>query len=136
MRYTFDIQSALPMLGDSMTVGLAGALLAVVFGFLFVALAVATAQYVFGALGLYRIAKRRGIHNPWLAWVPVANVWLLGSVSDHYQYIVKRKVTKRRKVLLILEIAVVVLSLSLCLSLHLSLSVCLSIARHLFPSEK
>ena len=43
------------------------------------------AAYVLQALGLYTIAKRRGISNPWLAWVPVAWVWVLGSISDQFR---------------------------------------------------
>lgn len=66
------------------------------------------ASYVLNSLGMYTIAKRRGIHNPWLAWVPVGNVWLLGSISDQYQYVAKGNVRKRRKVLLGLNIAVAV----------------------------
>ena len=38
--------------------------------------------YVIKSLGLYTIAKRRGIHHPGLAWVPIANTWILGSISD------------------------------------------------------
>jgi len=61
--------------------------------------------YIFHALGMYSIAKRRGIHNPWLAWIPVADNWILGSISDQYQYVVGGKVRNRRKVLLGLNIA-------------------------------
>lgn len=64
------------------------------------------AAYVIGALSLYTIAKRRGIDKPWLAWVPVANAWILGSISDQYQQLMKNKETTRRKTLLILNIAV------------------------------
>ena len=60
--------------------------------------------YIFSGLGLYTIAKRRGIHNPWLAWVPWANLWLLGSIADHYRYVVRGEVKNRRKVLLGTEI--------------------------------
>lgn len=65
--------------------------------------------YVFLALGLYTIAQRRGLSNPWLAWIPVANVWLLGSISDQYQQMTRNKKTNRRKILLWLEIALYVL---------------------------
>ncbi len=65
--------------------------------------------YVFDAVGVYRIAKRRGIHHPWLAWIPVGNSWLLGSISDHYQYVAKQKVTKRRVILLVLGIVTAVM---------------------------
>lgn len=65
--------------------------------------------YVLQSLGLYRIAVRRELKNPWLAWVPVGNVWMLGMISDQYQYVVKGKVRNRRKVILGLEIAMVAL---------------------------
>ena len=62
------------------------------------------AVYIFTGLGLYTIAKRRGIHNPWLAWVPFGNMWLLGTISDHYQSVANGKVTRRRVVLLVTNI--------------------------------
>lgn len=40
------------------------------------------ASYIVNALGLYRAAKASGINNSWLAWIPVANIWVLGSVTD------------------------------------------------------
>lgn len=61
--------------------------------------------YVLQALALYTIAKRRGIKKPWMAWIPLVNVWILGSISDQYQYVVKRQVKNKRKVLLGLNIA-------------------------------
>ena len=65
-------------------------------------------SYVFTALSLYTIAQRRGIKNPWMAWVPVLNYWILGSISDQYRYVVRGQVRNRRKVLLILEVLKVV----------------------------
>lgn len=66
--------------------------------------------YVLQALSLYSIAKRRGIGKPWLSWIPVANTWILGSISDQYQYVVKGKVRNKRKWLLVLEIVQYVLA--------------------------
>ena len=40
------------------------------------------ASYVLSAAAIYVISRRRGLHKPWLAWIPVVNVWLLGSQSD------------------------------------------------------
>ena len=40
------------------------------------------ASYVLSSMAVYTIARRRGLRKPWLAWIPVANVWLLGSLSD------------------------------------------------------
>ena len=60
--------------------------------------------YVLQALALYTIAKRRKIKKPWLAWVPIADVWILGSISEQYQYVVKGAVKSKRKTLLVLNI--------------------------------
>lgn len=62
--------------------------------------------YVFQAIGLYRIAKRRGIPHAWFAWLPFLGDWLLGSISDQFRYVVKNKITHRRVILLILAIVV------------------------------
>ena len=84
----------------------------VIYGvFMLIALAAGIAMYVLQSVGMYTIAKRRGIHHPGLAWVPVANMWILGSISDQYRYVVKRKIRNRRKVLLGLLIATYVLLL-------------------------
>lgn len=66
---------------------------------------ISVAVYVLHAYGIYTIARRRTIHHPWLAWLPVGEMWILGSISDQYQYMVKGKVCSRRKVLLGMSIA-------------------------------
>lgn len=71
--------------------------------------AISIACYVLTGLGLYTLAKRRGIGKPWLAWIPVVNVWIIGSLSDQYRYVVKRQVKSKRKVLLVLNIILTVL---------------------------
>lgn len=77
--------------------------------FYLIALAFAIVCYVFESLGMYTIAKRRTIKHPWLAWIPVANLWILGCISDQYKYVAKGKVTNRRKILLALGIVTLVL---------------------------
>ena len=62
------------------------------------------ASYVLTALALYTIARRRGLKNPWLAWIPVADCWLLGSLSDQYRYVVKGEHKSKRKILLFFRI--------------------------------
>lgn len=61
-------------------------------------------SYVFSSLALYTIAQRREIRKPWLAWIPVVNVWILGSISDQYRYVTSGEVKNKRKVLLTLSI--------------------------------
>lgn len=60
--------------------------------------------YVLRAMSLYTVARRRELKNPWLAWLPVGFEWLLGSVSDQYQYLVKEKNTSRRKLMVAFSI--------------------------------
>lgn len=68
------------------------------------------AAYVFCGLSLYTIAQRRQIKKPWLAWIPVVNVWILGSISDQYRYVVNGEIKSKRKVLLTLSILNAILS--------------------------
>ena len=84
-------------------------------------------SYVLTALALYTIAKRRGLNKPWLAWIPVVDVWLLGSLSDQYQYVVRGRNRSKRKSLLVLGIlsfvlgiAVIILAISLLTQLVLA----------------
>ncbi|MBQ9148150.1 MAG: hypothetical protein IJX69_01150 [Oscillospiraceae bacterium] len=81
------------------------AILGLMIGILLIMMALMVVVYVFQSLGLYTIAKRRDIQNPWLAWVPIGNYWILGSISDQYQYVTKNKVTNKRKILLWISIA-------------------------------
>jgi len=67
------------------------------------------ATYVLRALGMYSIAKRRGINHPWLSWIPLLDLWVLGCISDQYQYVVKGKEKNKRKWLLGLNIALAVI---------------------------
>lgn len=47
-------------------------------------LGIGIASYVMNSLALHKIADRRGIQNPWLAWIPFANYWIIGSIADEY----------------------------------------------------
>lgn len=67
------------------------------------------AVYILTSLSLYTIAQRRGLHAPWLAWIPVANSWLLGSISDQFRYVTQGQNKAKRKWLLGLNIALAVL---------------------------
>lgn len=64
----------------------------------------AAVAYVFQSLSFYSIAKRRGINRPWLSWIPVGNMWILGCISDQYRYVAKGQVKNKRKALLTLNI--------------------------------
>ena len=38
--------------------------------------------YVLTALGLMKLAQNKGIENAWLAWIPLANLYLLGKIVE------------------------------------------------------
>ncbi len=62
--------------------------------------------YVMQSMGLYTLAKRRGIRKPWLAWLPVGNMWIWGSLSDQYRYVVKGEIKNKRKALIGLTLGI------------------------------
>lgn len=76
------------------------------------ALCYSVVVYVLQSAGMYTIAKRRGIHHSWLAWIPIGSMWVLGSISDQYQFVAKGKIRNRRRVLLWLMVAVYALLLA------------------------
>jgi len=112
MDYGFEyaIPDVVEGAAEGLLVGTAGIVTGILLIVYLILMAYAIVALVLNAVGMYRIAKRRGIHHAWLAWIPIASNWLLGSISDHYQYVAKQKVTKRRKTLLILSIIQVVFS--------------------------
>ena len=71
------------------------------------------ASYILTSLAIYAISCRRGLRKAWLAWVPVVNCWLLGSISDQYQYVVKGETKSRRKWLLALSLVKAALALTM-----------------------
>ena len=91
MGYMFELEEGLMMLLPGLISGIPSGLFSI-------------AAYILTALAIYRISVRRGLSKPWLAWVPVVNCWLLGSLSDQYQYLINGKNTSRRKWLLVLNI--------------------------------
>ena len=70
--------------------------------------AILFARYILYSLGLMGLAKRTGVKNAWLAWIPVANVYVLGATADMLEE--KRGLShKWSKFLLILTVAVAAL---------------------------
>lgn len=70
----------------------------------FFTMGVSVALYILNALGLYTIAQRRGIRHSWMSWLPIASLWILGSISDQYRYVVGGRICNKRRVLLALAI--------------------------------
>lgn len=47
-----------------------------------IVLAYLVVVYILSSIATYKISKSRGYKNAWLAWVPVANSYVLGSIAD------------------------------------------------------
>lgn len=103
---TFDYFGGSGVTGADVGMGALGVFLGIYLIFILLMMAFSVVSYVLHSLGLYTIAKRRGIHHAWLAWIAIGSEWILGSIADQYQYVAKGKVRSRRKALLGLELAV------------------------------
>ncbi len=90
------------LIGTAVAVWLVIMVIGLLFGIVF---------HVFRSLSLQTIAKRRGLNNSWLSWVPVGQEWIIGSLSDQYKYVTQGKQQNRRKILLGLYLASTLISL-------------------------
>ena len=71
-----------PFIIDPTGAGLVGGGLAAFFAGMFLtALLVGLAVYIYMALALMTIAKKTDTPNAWLAWIPLANVYLMVQIS-------------------------------------------------------
>lgn len=66
------------------------------------------ADYVLSSLGLYGIAKKRDISLAGLAWLPIGNLWVLGSIIDSYEEYKKDHFKKWHILLPVLSAVVIV----------------------------
>ena len=62
--------------------------------------------------GMYRIAYWRGIMRPWLAWIPIANLWILGNIADQCYRETHDRQGKMRWFMLTYQIIIVLLFLA------------------------
>jgi len=45
-----------------------------------IALVIGLVFYVLKSIGLYTLAQNRGIENPWLAWIPITDLYIMGML--------------------------------------------------------
>lgn len=48
--------------------------------FALIVLILILSMYVLSSMGLYRLAINQKLDRPWLAWIPIANMYILGSL--------------------------------------------------------
>ena len=106
MSYEFNGMDVIPSEAQGVVSAVAGVL--IVAAIVIVLLAIVL--YVIKSLGLYTIAKRRGIGCAWLAWLPVGCEWITGSIADQYRKVTRGKATIRRFIIVAVAIAGIALS--------------------------
>lgn len=50
--------------------------------------------YLIDSFALHRMAGNTGMKNPWIAWIPFAKDYLLGSLADRYNDTIREKKTR------------------------------------------
>lgn len=123
MGYEYDYYSELEPALEGAFAGVGGFVLVFLLLFYLLMFAFCIVSYVLQSVGFYTIAKRRGIRNAWLCWLPIGDAWILGSISDQYNYITKGKVKNKRKVLLGLSIGSMAIVLPMILVAFIGLIV-------------
>ena len=117
MGYIFGLEEELLMLIPGLISGIPTGLFSI-------------AAYILTAMALYTVSRRRGLNHAWLAWIPVANMWLLGSISDQYRYVVKGENKTKRKWLLVLSILKSVLVLGILVYAVVMVGTALNLGLH------
>ena len=75
--------------------------LAIFIGTFTISLLVGLALYLLESIGVYKMAKSAEIKNPWLAFIPVANGWVFGTLAEKYK---KKNGTKSARFGIILPV--------------------------------
>ena len=63
---------------------------------------------VLTAIALFVVARNWGVRHAWLALLPLADLWVLGSLTDTYHLHVRKKEKKMRRILPLLGVAALV----------------------------
>ncbi len=72
-----------------------GVLIRVILGILFIPFLI---LYILGAVGLYRMARKTGYGSPWLAWIPIANLYLMFLLpGGSFRVLAINKVIEKRE---------------------------------------
>ena len=91
-------------------------------GAIAVSAVIGIAIYLLESISVYKMAKSAEIKNPWLAFVPVANDWVFGTLAEKYK---KKNGTKSARfgiILPVLEGIVLIESVALTIFTVISIS--------------
>ena len=79
--------------------------------FYFVAMVYGAYAYIGMSLGGHRMGRKVGMSNPWMFWIPCANVYALGNLADTQASLCEGKNTTYRKKMLAWTIVVACISI-------------------------
>ncbi len=80
-----------------------------------ISFAVSVVTYLLSAIGLYKMGKNLGLSNPWISFIPVANIYAFGRIAERYIKADGSRSARWSKILLILYIILIVLAFILVL---------------------
>lgn len=63
--------------------GLVFSIFAIGTALLFIITLISVALYILSSLGLYKLAQNKRLEYPWLAWIPIANFYILGKLVNN-----------------------------------------------------
>ncbi len=63
-----------------------GAFLAAAAGLTFIMLIIFAALWTLKSIGLSQMAKNKGIENSWLAWLPVGDLFIMGTIVEEMNF--------------------------------------------------
>ncbi len=73
--------------------------------------------YLLTSFGIYNMGKKLGVANPWLSFIPFANIYAFGKIAEHYIKKDGRPSAKFSKILLTFNIIILVLTVVLVTAL-------------------
>ena len=111
MNYNFDvIEEFIRAFDQAAGAGFGGSI--AMFGFAMgIAFVAGVAQYIMNALAYLFLAKKVGVKNGWLGFIPIADLYLLGKIAD-----VSSPKKNNAKRLLISQLVMVLLAIVLLIS--------------------
>jgi len=74
---------------------------------------VSITMYLFESIGLYKMGNNMGLPNPWLSFIPFANVYAFGRIAEKYVKLDGKPSAKFGKILLTLYIIMCALLVAL-----------------------
>lgn len=88
-------------------ISVVGVFLLVYFIIILGAMAISITMYLLQSFGLYKIGGTLKIENPWLAFIPVANIYMLGKIAEAAPTVPGKKPRKYSTLLLWLSLATI-----------------------------